>query len=397
MQDLVDEGFERNQISLVANASAEEYSRYFDEEGRYRTDIEHEEHRGSHAGEGAGAGASVGAAVGGLGGLLMGLGLLAIPGVGPALAAGPIVSALVGAGVGAATGGVIGALVGAGVPEEEADYYAEGVRRGGSLVMLTVADERVSVVERIMNRHHPVDIEERVERWREEGFSSFDAEAEPYDAEQVASEREQYTIPVIEEEVAVGKREVERGGVRVRSYVREEPIDREVTLREERVNVERRPVDREVTDADKAFQEQSFEMTESEEEAVVDKRTRVKEEVVIGKDVREHTERVEGTVRRTEVEVEDIDTEATGGNYQANREVYRQHHGQTFAERGGYETYEPAYRYGSQLAHEGASRDRDWQALEPEARRRWEERNPGTWNDYREAVRYGYERERNRA
>ena len=181
-------GFDRSHISLVANASAEEYGRYFDDEGSYRRDVHDDDELTT--GEGATAGAGIGATIGGIGGLLMGLGLLAVPGVGPALAAGPIVSALVGAGIGAAAGGLMGALVNNGVPEEEAAHYAEGVRRGGSLVMLTVADDRVNEVETIMNSHNPVNIDDRVAKWRDTGYTSYDDTAEPYTPDQIRAERD---------------------------------------------------------------------------------------------------------------------------------------------------------------------------------------------------------------
>jgi hypothetical protein len=97
----------------------------------------HREDTRSDAADGAGTGAGVGAAVGGLGGLLTGLGMMAIPGVGPVVAAGWLVATAVGAAtgaaVGAATGGLIGSLTEAGVPDRDANLYAEGVRRGGAL------------------------------------------------------------------------------------------------------------------------------------------------------------------------------------------------------------------------------------------------------------------------
>ena len=430
VEDLVDAGFDRDRISFTANAAAEEYGRYFDDEGGYRDDVDYEEHDMT-AGEGAAAGAGIGATVGGIGGLLMGLGLLAIPGVGPALAAGPIVSALVGAGIGAAAGGLMGALVNAGVPEEHAGYYAEGVRRGGSLVMLTTDEDRVGEVERIMNKHNPVDLDERVENWREAGFTEFDREADPYDADAIRTERDAYvdpyegrvdradvdrdvdanvdvdrdrvatgsdTIEVVEEDVRVGKREVSGGGKRIRSYVVENPVEESVTLRDEKVTVDRHPVDREVTDADAAFQDKTVEMTETHEEAVVDKRARVVEEVAIGKEASEHTETIHETERHTEIEIEDIDTDVTTSAYTDDRDHYREHFGTTFGDTGrSYEHYEPAYRFGSRLANEDAAGNMAWDSLEADAQRRWEERNPGTWNDYGDAVRYSYEREHNRA
>ncbi|HEY1403883.1 MAG TPA: YsnF/AvaK domain-containing protein, partial [Pyrinomonadaceae bacterium] len=109
----------------------------------------------------------------------------------------------------------------------------------------------------------------------------------------------------------VGKREVERGGVRVESRVEERPVTEEVHLREERVHVERRPVDRPVTNADEAFREGTLEVTERAEEAVVAKTAHVVEEVVVGKQVEEHTETVHDTLRRTDVDVQEVNTNKT--------------------------------------------------------------------------------------
>ncbi len=117
------------------------------------------------------------------------------------------------------------------------------------------------------------------------------------------------TLPVIEEEIRIGKREVERGGVRVSSHVTERPVEQTVTLREEQVNVERRPVDRAVTQADAAaMKEGTFEVTTMAEEAVVAKQARVVGEVVVSKDATERQETVRDTVRRTDVDVEQLDT-----------------------------------------------------------------------------------------
>ena len=118
-------------------------------------------------------------------------------------------------------------------------------------------------------------------------------------------------IPVVEEELVVGKREVDRGGVRVYSHVVERPAEADVTLRDERVNVERRVVNRPATAADFQTGNESFELRASGEEAVVGKSSRVVEEVLIGKDSSERTEAVRDTVRKTEVEVEQIPGEVT--------------------------------------------------------------------------------------
>jgi uncharacterized protein (TIGR02271 family) len=111
---------------------------------------------------------------------------------------------------------------------------------------------------------------------------------------------------VIEERLRVGKRETSHGRVRIRSYVVETPVQDQVILREERVDIERRQVDRPVGAAEDAlFRERVIEAAETVEEAVVAKEARVTEEVVIRKQVEERTETVSDTVRRTEVEIED--------------------------------------------------------------------------------------------
>jgi len=114
-------------------------------------------------------------------------------------------------------------------------------------------------------------------------------------------------LPVIEEELQVGKREVETGGVRVTNRVTETPVEGQVSLREEHVNVERRPVNRPVSDADAvAFREGTIEVSEKAEQAVIGKQARVVEEVVIDKQATERTQTVRDTVKRTDVEVEDL-------------------------------------------------------------------------------------------
>lgn len=134
------------------------------------------------AAEGAGVGAAGGAVVGGITGLLMGLGAIAIPGIGPAIAAGTLATALssaaagtaVGAVAGAVTGGIVAALVDMGVPEEDAHFYAEGVKRGGVLVTVQTADSQASTVESIMNRFNAVEVDRHRETWRSSGWRRFD-------------------------------------------------------------------------------------------------------------------------------------------------------------------------------------------------------------------------------
>ncbi len=443
VQELRSQGFTADDISIVANNSSGEYG-VGDGDG------------GSEAAEGAGAGATGGAVLGGLGGLLVGLGALAIPGIGPVVAAGTLATTLgttlAGAGLGAAAGGLVGALVGAGIPEEDAGVYAEGVRRGGALVTVQAAtDDDADRAADILDRYNVVDIDERSSNFREGGWSGFNENAEPYDrsssytstgsssglysdapqsewsesskvgtaggtvagaatgaamgsvggpvgtvvggiagavtgagvgaagdaageaavdastgeddmsrssmgasgtmsggrdsaaigsatdygtstvstgttgvgasnlqtgTRDITANQGEVAIPIVEEELRVGKREVEQGGVRVSTHVEQVPVNEQVTLRDEQVHVERRAVDQPVDAATvtDAFREGTFEVRETDEQAVVAKEARIVEEVVINKDVQQRTETIQDTVRRTDVDVQEIQggTRSTG-------------------------------------------------------------------------------------
>ena len=142
------------------------------------------------AATGAGTGASVGTLLGGGAGLLAGIGALAIPGVGPVVAAGWLIATLTGAGAGAAAGGLLGSLTGAGVPEDNANVYTEGVRRGSTLVTVRAEDTQAAQAETIMQRYHPVDIAQRGADYRSTGdWSRFDETRGSMTAEEMRAEQ----------------------------------------------------------------------------------------------------------------------------------------------------------------------------------------------------------------
>lgn len=178
VSDLESAGISSNDISIVAH---------------------HAENDGN-AGEGAGVGAGIGAAVGGAGGLLAGLGLLAIPGIGPVVAAGWLAAtaagAVGGAVVGGATGGLIGALTNSGVSEADAHIYAEGVRRGGTLVTARVPDERMAEAEAILSDANRIDLVERRRHYTEDGWKVFNESSDPYAAEEIKRERQRYRAQI---------------------------------------------------------------------------------------------------------------------------------------------------------------------------------------------------------
>ena len=194
-------------------------------------------------------------------------------------------------------------------------------------------------------------------------------------------------IPVIQEELKVGKREVQRGGVRIFQRVVETPFNETVGLREERVNVERHAVDRPVSAADvNAFQETTIELREMAEEAVVSKTARVVEEVVVGKEVNQRQEQITDTVRRTEVEVQQLSPQ--------DETYFRNHFTSNYASAGGtYEDYAPAYSYGTSMRGSDTYRNRKWDEAEPSLRSDWESRNPGSaWEKTKAAVRHGWDK-----
>ena len=200
------------------------------------------------------------------------------------------------------------------LPDEDRHTYEEGVRRGGFLLTADVGEEHVDKAVRVLEEADTVDIDKRAGEWRSSGWD-YASEAAPgavagayaYGSDKaigtdVAGEQ---SIPIVEESLVVGKREVDRGGARVRSYVTEVPVHEQVRLRDEKIDVQRRAVDRPVTDADDAFRERTIDVTATGEEAVVGKTARVVEEVVVSKTAGERVEEISDTVRRTEVEIDE--------------------------------------------------------------------------------------------
>ncbi len=335
-------GVPHDQISIVSNDEA------------------HKQYHGTDDATGAGTGASLGTLLGGGAGLLAGLGLLAIPGLGPVVAAGWLASTLLGAGVGAAAGGLVGSLTHAGIDEADAHAYAEGVRRGGTLVTVRADDAMSKKIADILDDHGTINMDERETTWRTAGWTgTYQPGATPSGvagavgaaagaavnavgsvardvkdavtgdrrpgavgataaigagttASRTGAEGTSEAIPIVEEQLRVGKREENRGRVRIHAHVVETPVQEQVTLRSENVTIDRRPVDRALTGADDAlFRERTIEATERTEVPVVSKEARVTEEIAIRKDVQQRTETVTDKVRRTEVEVEDERGEVT--------------------------------------------------------------------------------------
>lgn len=239
-------------------------------------------------------------------------------------------------------------LTSAGVEASEASEYAGSVSSGDVLVVVQAEDAQTDEAVAVMNRYYTGS-----------GSTQGDAQYAAGDTQTVADTGET-RLAVAEEQLMVGKREVQRGGVRVRSVVTERPVEQQVSLRDETIKVERRPVNRAPTAADtNVFSEQAFELTETDEEAVVAKETRVIEEVVIGKTVEQRTETVRDTVRRSDVEIEELGSS-----------------------------------YGETLASDPRYSGREWHEVEGEAKTNWESTNQdqGTWEQVQGSVKGAWDR-----
>ena len=177
VREIEAQGVSRDDVSVVANKNASGYDTMDDRDKT--SDVV--------------ADAGIGAAIGGVGGLLLSAaGALTIPVIGPILAAGPIAAALTGAGIGAAAGGLVGALTESGIPEQDAKHYAEGVRRGDVLVTIRTDERHADTVCDVLDRHHAVDVDDRVQNWRTRGWTGWNDNAQPYTSDELRQERIHY-------------------------------------------------------------------------------------------------------------------------------------------------------------------------------------------------------------
>jgi len=308
---------------------------------------------------------------------------------------------------------------------EHHGIYAEALRRGGCLLSADADNDQMrELAVQVMNRHDPVDMDERAAHWRSQGWTGYDENAPRMSEAEIARERSLYTqgrdmslsesagmsispdqkpsqapevrsaqaassetarIPVVEEELRVGKRLVQSGGVRVYQHVTEKPVHESVQLREEHVHVERHALDQPASEADlAAFKEGTIEMREMAEEPVVSKTAHVVGEVLINKETSEHTEDINDTLRSTDVEVERLGDDAD----------FRRHWQSTYGAAGArYEDYDAAYRYGSSIVGTEGFKNYRWQDAEPALRSDWEAHHPeSAWDKVKDAVRYAAEK-----
>jgi uncharacterized protein (TIGR02271 family) len=266
------------------------------------------------------------------------------------------------------------------IPEPDLSVYLTGVRNGGTIITANVVDSQVSRAASIMSGYEMVNIQQRAEKWHT-------ADASVPRMRDAATDEN--VIEVIEEELAVGKEAVEVGRMRIYNVVteREETVD--VNLRDETIRVQRRPVNRKmVTNAD-LFKPRSFEMVEMDEIAKVAKTAVVVEEVYLGKEVDERVETIKETLRRQDVEIEEIDVARTFTDYEPD---FRRYVDTRLADRGlTYDDVSPALKFGYQMGTTEPFRSSNWTKVEPDARKLWENQNPGTWDNNANIVKYSWE------
>jgi uncharacterized protein (TIGR02271 family) len=331
--------------------------------------------------------------------------LLDLPDLGQVAANGPMLRLLDASRLQKSSEGMRGALEHIGLGKSEAAQCVDGLRRGGTLEAVVVEDDKEAEAVAIMRRYAGNGsiregsaggaIRERaseqlaireggvIEELRERKAELRERKAELGDTRERTTE--EVVIPIIEEELRVGKREYDAGGLRVKTRVASVPVDKTVTLREEHVKVERRVIDRPVALDDDVFRERTLDLRASAEEPLLSKEARVVEEIHLRKDASERVETIHDTLRHTDVQISEIPAKS-----RFNPSRYLDHFKRTYEpERYTFDWVSPAYEFGEQLRYRSSGSD--WSQIEPTAKSMWEGKNPGTWERFREAIKPGWE------
>lgn len=291
--------------------------------------------------------------------------------------------------------------------EHDANEYAgyEGAaNKGNAIVSVQTSDEKVDRATQILQDRGPIDINETAAAGTtvQQTTAAAQQPSPGTTARGTAAGKQKTSdlpasIPVVEEDLRIGKRSVLRGGVRIYSRVVETPVEETVNLREERVRVERQPVNRAANANDlRAGTEQVIEVEEYAEEPVVQKQARVVEEVRVSKDVSERSQKVRDTVRRSEVEVEELGR--GNGQTDYNDDFRRDFQTRYGSSGGSYEDYAPGYTYGYQAASDPRYQGRNWDEVQFDLRTGYGSQYPNsTWEKMKDSIRYGWEKVTGRA
>ncbi len=272
---------------------------------------------------------------------------------------------------------------------EDRKYYSDALTGTRSAVVVHASEEMIDRAAGILNDSGALSVEEETDsEIRDERVRGI------RNIERADEARHGEAIPVVREELRVGKRPITRGAVRVYSQMTEQPVQENIPLREERVRVDRRKADRPATEADiEAANRGVIEVTETVEEPVVEKVARVVEEVVITKDVNERTQNVRDTLRRSDVRVEDAKGTRGGLASQTFDTDFRDDFRSRYGNQYRYEDFEPAYRYGYDMASDPRYHGRRFEDVENDLRTDYVQRNPNsTWERMKDSIRYGWDK-----
>lgn len=258
-------------------------------------------------------------------------------------------------------------------------------------------EETVDTADDIVNRHAPLDVHREGQGSSSGVTSSGVTNAADVRTTTASTTDQSRAVPVVQEELRVGKRTVLRGGVRVYSRVVEQPVEETVNLQEERVRLDRQLVNRPVKESDlRSGRDEVIEVQEYAEEPVLSKEARVVEEVRINKEATQRQQTVKDTVRRTEVDVENLSERGTKSSSSAGdiNEDFRSHFTSHYGSGGDtYQSFEPAYRYGYEAASDPRYKGKDFNQVQSELRSDYERRYPNsTWEKIKDAVRYGWDK-----
>jgi uncharacterized protein (TIGR02271 family) len=301
------------------------------------------------------------------------------------------------------------------VPEPDVNIYLAGVQDGGTVVTANVGNSTVARAASILGSYNMVNIGKRAPSLAAKAAPLAAAAAAAGAAKTVTAKATQLppkqtpasavapptagaltdprkndnVLEVIEEDLNVGKEEVERGRMRIYNVVTEREVEKNVALKDETIRVQRRPVNRAVAIDPNLFKARSFEMIETDEIATVKKTARVVEEVTIGKEVVDKIATIKETLRRQDVQVEEIPAVRPFESYNdAFQSFYTKHLGSSGV---SFESLLPTFRFGHNLATKEPFRSSPWSAVETDARRIWEAKNPGTWDQSKAVVHYAWE------
>jgi len=279
--------------------------------------------------------------------------------------------------------------------ESDRPYYENAVSSGHVMLSVDTNEENVDAAADILNRYSPLDVHREGEGSGSAATTNADTTVSGATTTRTGETDQSRAIPVVEEDLRVGKRTVLRGGVRVYSRVVEQPVEETVNLQEERVRVERQPVNRPVKESDfRTGRDEVIEVEEYAEEPVVSKEARVVEEVRVNKEATQRKETVRDKVRRTEVEVENLGEGSAKGSRSDIDDDFRSHFTNYYGTTGDtYENYAPAYRYGYDMASDPRYQGRGFNEVESDLRTDYARRYPNsTWERIKGSVRYGWDK-----